>query len=190
MKKVILISFAIFSFSCVSAQNVNFGLKAGVNFASINGDETDDLDSKTSFHLGAVAEIELSEKLYFGPEILYSSQGAKLKYDGFEDKINLNYVQVPLMIRYYITEGFNIEAGPQISFLIDSEYEDDEFNETIDLKDDTKDFDYGLNLGLGYKLNNSMFLQGRYNLGLANILEDDTFENNNTVIQLSFGYMF
>lgn len=154
----------------VLAQEVEFGAKAGVNFANIVGDDADG-DMRTAFHLGLVAEISFAEQFYFGPEILYSSQGSKEEFtmEGFDFEIEtkLDYIQIPLMVKYYITEEFNVEAGPQIGFLVNSEAEMGD--ETEDLSDYTSGFEYGLNFGVGYKLYNGLFFQGRYNLGLANI---------------------
>lgn len=187
MKKLLLIIvFVWIGFPALQAQEFNFGAKAGVNFADITGDNADG-DVRTSFHLGLVAEIPFAEKFYFGPEVLYSSQGTK---DG-DDHLKLDYIQIPLMARYYVSEGFNFELGPQLGFLVKADAELD--GETEDVKDLFKDFEYGINFGLGYKLTNGLFFQGRYNLGLANINDFEEFDDSkihNSVIQLSVGFMF
>ena len=110
---------AIMSFSSMNAQEVNFGIKAGLNLAGLNGSEDlDDYDLRTSFHVGAVAEIGISEKFSFQPELLYSSQGAKAEESGFKATIKLDYLNLPLIAKYYVAEGFSVEAGPQIGFLL------------------------------------------------------------------------
>lgn|SRR5690606_6596971 len=173
-------------------ENFKMGAKGGVNFANLVGDDPDG-DLRTSFHLGLVGEIPLSERLYFGPEVLYSSQGTK---EGGVESFKLDYIQIPLMARYYLTEGFNIEVGPQIGFLINSEVESNVVGMNVDLKDYLSSIDYGVNFGLGLKWKNGLFLQGRYNLGLANIFDDlkigsnDDFKMTNRVIQFSLGYIF
>lgn len=166
------------------------GAKAGVNFANLVGD-TEGAEMRTSFHLGLVGEIPMSDQFYFGPEVLYSSQGAEFSDGEFDGALKLDYIQVPLMARYYIAEGFSIEAGPQIGFLISSEVEIDGIS--VDADEIMKGFDYGVNFGLGYKLTSGIFVQGRYNLGLANVFETEDMENEkvkNSVIQFSLGYMF
>jgi len=76
MKKLIIFTaIVLFGFTNVNAQDINFGAKAGVNFASLTGDETDDLDMRTSLHVGIVSEIVISETFSFQPELLYSAQG-------------------------------------------------------------------------------------------------------------------
>lgn len=188
----ILVAVLIGLPSLQAQEYFRMGAKGGVNLANIVGDDPD-WDLRTSFHLGLVAEIPLSEKFYFGPEVLYSSQGSK--NEGVEI-FNLDYIQIPMMVKYYVSQGLNIEAGPQIGFLISSEVNSFVVGSNVDLKDYLSTFDYGVNFGLGLKWVNGFFFQGRYNLGLANIWDDleigldDDFKETNNVIQFSVGYMF
>jgi len=60
MKKLLLMAaLAVFGLTTTNAQEVRFGAKAGANFASLNGDDVDDIDGRTSFHVGGVANIEI-----------------------------------------------------------------------------------------------------------------------------------
>ena len=200
MKKLCVIAvIAIFSFASVNAQNIRFGAKAGVNLASINGDETDDFDMRTSFHVGAVVEIPLSDKFSVQPELLYSSQGAESKFSEddftFEEKLKLDYLNIPIMMKYYVIEGLSLEAGPQIGILLaaKAEFEVEGESEEEDIKEFMKDFDFGLNFGAGYQLENGLNFSARYNLGLSNINdqeESDDFKIHNGVIQVSVGFFF
>ncbi len=206
MKKLFLCAaIAVFAFINLNAQEVKFGAKAGLNLASIVGDEADDFDGKTSFHFGVVAEIMISEKFSVQPELLYSAQGAEITYeDDFEKEevtIKLDYINIPIMAKYYVAEGFSVEAGPQIGFLMNSEAEfdytdkeDPEFSEsgTEDLKDDIKSIDFGFNLGVGYKMDSGLNFGARYNLGLSDLWDIDTggIKNQNSVIQVSVGFFF
>jgi hypothetical protein len=61
----------------MQAQSIRFGAKAGVNFASVGGEDVPNLEGKTGFHIGGLVEILFTEKLGIQPEILYSTQGAK-----------------------------------------------------------------------------------------------------------------
>ena len=52
---------------------------------------------------------------------------------------------------------------------------------------------FGLDFGLGYKLENGLNFSARYNLGLSNIREitnDYDFSLKNDVISLGVGYFF
>jgi len=197
MKKLLFFTVtAIFGFSTIMAQNVNFGAKAGVNFASITGDMVDSFDSRTAFHVGFVAEIVISETFSFQPELLYSAQGADYSEEGFEafeGTVTLDYLNVPLMAKFYVGEGFSLEAGPQIGLLLSAK--DDYGDGEEDIKEYVKGTDFGVNLGVGYKMESGLNFSARYNLGLSNDLDVDDFESEgaeykNSVIQVSVGYFF
>ena len=117
MKKLFLVAaIAVFGFTSANAQEVNFGAKAGVNMATITGDDVDDTKSKTSFHIGAVAEIAISDKFSVQPELLYSAQGTKA--DEGDEELKIDYINLPIIAKYYVAEGFSIEAGHQVGFLM------------------------------------------------------------------------
>ena len=207
MKNLILISIVVFFiFTSSTAQKIKYGSKIGVNIANITGDETDDVNTITTLHAGAVAEIMISDEFSFQAELLYSAQGAKSDYSETLDEVTfrytsvkLEYINVPLLAKFYVTEGFSLEAGPQVGFLItaDREFEKTDNGETEtggkDILDEIKGIDFGLDFGLAYKLESGIFLAARYNLGLSNINDieaSDELKNQNRVMQLSAGYFF
>jgi len=198
MKNLLIFTvIALFGFVPVNAQDINFGAKAGVNFASITGDETDDLDMRTSLHVGIVAEIVISETFSFQPELLYSAQGAKFKETGYEETYKLDYLNLPLMAKFYVAEGFSIEAGPQIGFLLSAEvdWEEDGDSGSEDIKEDIKGIDFGINFGVGYKTESGLNFGARYNLSLTELPDTDFEEINslnwkNGVIQAYVGFFF
>lgn len=207
MKRLLLFAIVtIFGLGFTQAQEFNFGLKGGVNLASISGDETDEVDGLTSFHAGVLAEILVSERFSIQPELIYSIQGAKAEYsETFQGEIfeenytmNLNYVNLPILFKYYITENLSIEAGPQVGYLIsaDNEYEWTEYGETGSETEDNLEYmnriDLAAAAGLSYKFDFGVFLSARYNAGLSNIYDSEDFSdysNQNSVIQFSIGFM-
>lgn len=183
MKKILLLAVVtVLGFANVNAQEIKFGAKGGLNFASISGDNTKGIDAVTSFNFGVLSEIPISDKFSFQPELMYSGQG----YSFNDNTIALSYLNIPLMGKYYLTKGLSIEAGPQIGFLLSAK------NEKTDVKDSFNTFDFGVNFGLGYKLDNGLNFGARYNLGLTDInnLENSSSKNKNGVFQLSVGYFF
>ena len=188
MKKLCLVAFlAIFSLATINGQDVKFGAKAGVNFASLTGDD-EGLSSKTSFHVGVVAEIPVSDVFSVQPELLFSDQGAKIDSD--DVKLNASYLNLPILAKFYVGEGFSLEAGPQVGFLLSAKAKGD--GGSVDLKDETKSIDFGVGLGAGYKLENGLCFNARYNLGLSNIVDEneDNLDLKNGVFQLSVGFFF
>jgi len=197
MKKLILFAaLAIFVIANTNAQ-VNFGAKAGVNFSDITGDDVDSFTGRTGFHVGFVAEIMITETFAFQPEIMYSAQGSDYEehYEGedYTGEAPIDYINVPLMAKLYLGEGgFSVEAGPQVGLLMSAKFKED--GEEVDIKDDLKSTDFGVNLGLGYKMESGLNFGARYNLGLSNANDSDDIdggaEYKNSVIQLSVGYFF
>ena len=55
-----------------NVQPLQFGLKAGPNFSNFSGNDAGGLKTRTSFHIGAMAEIGLARSLSLQPELLYS----------------------------------------------------------------------------------------------------------------------
>lgn len=206
MKKLILLTLLVFGYSSIG-QTVKFGTKSGVNFSNINSDDTGDLETQTSFHLGLVTEIPLGANFALQPEFFYSSQGAKYEetgtleggeYSSYRYKLKLDYLNLPLLAKYSITPGLSLQAGPQIGYLIKAEVErvltigrDTDANKN-DVKDHFKNIDFALSGGLQYELEMGVFFNARYNAGIYNIEDaenDDDYMYNN-VFQLSVGYMF
>lgn len=202
MKKLLIISaIAFVGLTAVNAQEVEFGLKGGINLSTITGDDYVNFDNRTCFHFGAVVEIGITENFSFQPELLYSCQGSDYGVDDtsiietkvalFNGTIKADYLNIPLMAKYYVSEGLSLEAGPQLGFLISAK--DDFEGEEDDIKEFVKNFDLGVNFGLGYKLAGGLNFGARYNVGLTNAnddpdLSDITFKNG--VFQFSLGYFF
>lgn len=180
MKKIFFPIFILLAFSVsANAQLLKFGIKAGANFASLEGDDATGLDSYTSFHFGGILEIEVLENFSIQPELLYSSQGATVNNDAFKD-INYNYITVPALAKFYLTsKKLSLEAGPQFSFLV---------NENVSEQFETNSFDFAAVAGFGYNITENIFAQARYVWGLTEA--DKNASVTNRVIQVSVGYRF
>jgi opacity protein-like surface antigen len=208
MKKIIFSSLLVLAMSFTYGQKAHFGIKGGLNSSNFIGD-TDGVDfkSRIGFNVGAFATIKLSEKITLQPEILYSTQGAKVSNVTMiimEDiltladiKVNLSYINVPVMIKYYVADKLNLEVGPQIGFLTSAESSThyDVSNQTVDddIKDSFESVDFGLNFGAGYDFTKNISAGIRYNLGLANISKTESGDDSkieNSVFSLSIGYKF
>ncbi|MBP1841130.1 porin family protein [Formosa algae] len=212
MKKLIVFTGAfLFALTSIHAQSdsreFQIGAKAGVNFSDVSGDDIGDVDSRTSFNAGLVAEVPISERFSFQPEVFYSGQGFDLKeidqdnvFDTDENvEYQLDYIQVPLLLKAYLIEGLSVEVGPQFGFKvheeIDSKPNDDGGDIEIDSDDSNiKDFDTSLAFGTSYKFHNGVFISARYTVGLTNIIEDNAYlgdvDAKNNVWQFGLGYMF
>ena len=193
MKKLLFVAI-IASLTLVSCSSTapSIGAKAGVNFSDITGDDVDSFNGLTSFHFGAVVEIPVSDGFSFQPELLYSAQGSDYEEESFSGSVKADYLNVPLMAKFYVGEGFSVEAGPQVGLLMSAKDEYDGGDD--DIKDFLKSTDFGVNIGLGYKLESGLNFGARYNLGFSNVNDSDDLdggsEYKNGVIQVSVGYFF
>lgn len=192
MKKSLLTLIVIgaaVSFSV--AQGLTGGVKAGLNFANVGGDDVEDTDMRIAYHVGGYVNFAFSESLSLQPELLYNSIGTKFEEQGDGDSYDvtykLNYISVPVLLVYSFG-NFNVQAGPQIGFLASAKAKYDiDGADDEDIKDYFKGTDFGFNLGLGAnfgKINAAL----RYTAGLSNIADSDDGDVKNSNIQLSVGY--
>lgn len=193
MKKIVLVLFLAVSAITVDAQ-VRFGLKAGVNIATLGGDDFDEVEGKksnTGFYFGGLVNVPFSDNFAFQPELIYSAkQGVEFEESPFEVNLNLGYINVPLMLQY-TNSGFFAEAGPQIGFLLTAKakYSDGTDTEEIDFDDQVKNIDFGINLGLGYTTNSGVGFNARYNFGMSNIADDSDSDIKNRVFSVGLHYI-
>ncbi len=183
MKKLLLLIAILGLSNSMFGQEVEFGLKTGLNVSNFIGGDAD-RNNLLGFHVGGFAEIGLSDKFSLQPELLYSTQGSEIENI---IKIKVDYLAIPVMAKYYVSEKFSIEAGPQMAFLINDKAE---FNDSSipDAETDAASFDLGLNVGLGYVITSNLFVQARYNYGITTVGENPDI--NNSVFQISLGYKF
>ncbi|MBO9586146.1 MAG: PorT family protein [Flavobacterium sp.] len=190
MKKIILSAIAIMAFAFTNAQSTRFGVKGGLNISNIVGGDVNNNSSLVGFHIGGLAEIHVVEKFYIQPELLFSTQGAK--FDGPASDVKLNYLNIPVLAKYYIVDKkFNVEAGPQLGILLSAKANGNDF------KDYTRSTDLGFNLGAGYSFTENLSVGLRYTIGLSPITDKnidnssdyyDSAKNSN--LQLSLAYIF
>lgn len=194
--------FIIFIFLCgiqLHAQEYfKVGIKGGVNISGFSGGDAiqGNFKDRNDIHLGILGEILVASQFAFQPEIIYSSQGAtSASHDlpelkGREVNFKVDYISLPVMLKYFVVPGLSIEAGPRFSFLIDSKAEttSNENASVIDITNKTEKFDLGVAGGLGYDLPWGIFVQARYVRGFSNIYQDVDYRNS--LLQLSLGYKY
>ena len=195
MKKFLFIVI-ILAISISSYAQSSFGFKAGLNLGMINGENFEETGSRPSIEMGILKRFTMDKHLAFQLELLYTGQGAKesSKHKSKEDPvIKLNYLKMPLVLKIYPGKDFNIQLGPQFSYLLSAKYKTEENNSTVnvDIKDEIKNFDAGLMAGFGFDLETGIGLDFRYYYGLSNIIDIvDSNEAQNRAICIAFSYAF
>src|SRR5690554_4877184 len=97
------------------------GLRAGVNFQNLTGDGVEDGKMAPRFNIGVDYEIAVAPDFYFAPGLFFATKGSKYEYEGLdvEEKITLNYLEVPLNLVYKPVLGNGnliVAFGPYLGY--------------------------------------------------------------------------
>ncbi|WP_449536176.1 porin family protein [Flavobacterium agrisoli] len=169
--------------STTSSSEPEFGVKGGVNLSNLYQSDADDENVLVGFNAGLYAKLPISDNIAFQPELLYTTKGSEVEYNNAiasgKAKIRLDYIELPLLFKFNITENFNIQAGGYASYLVNSKVKNDvdggtsfDFEDNIDT-DDLERFDAGLAAGIGVDFN-PISVGLRYNYGLTTIGKERT----------------
>ena len=193
MKKTFFaLSIIAFCAYGASAQGISGGLKLGANFANQKFSSEGfgfSPSSRTSLHGGFYLTVMVSETFGVQPELLYNSVGSKFDLGGDDVVQQLDYLTLPVMLRYNPVKIFNIHAGPQFGFLMSAKQKFD--GDSEDIKDGLKGLDLGLGIGAGVDLPMGLGFSARYVLGLSNVAEEADGEDGsvkNNTVQISVSY--
>lgn len=192
MKKLILVG-ALALCAAINAQETNFGAKAGYSLSMLkaeSGNVTVESDSKSTFYVGGLVEHKFNDKFALQAEVLYSPLGGKYSESesiggfgyNYEADTKIGTVQVPVMGKYYVTENIALAAGLNFGLIISADMDWSESivspmgTETESGSEDIKDEVSSLNLapfvGAEYNLENGLFFDARYNMGVSNLVKD------------------
>jgi len=184
MKRIIISALMVLAIQGAFSQTTHFGIKGGVNFANVRDDAADkNADNKIGFNLGALAHIHVSRHFAVQPEIVYSTQGAKYS----DDKLKLNYINIPVLAQYMFGDGFRLQTGPQLGILTSSSYKAG--STEIDVNN-LNNVDLSWSFGGGYIGHRGLGIDVRYNLGLTDITKSNTTDLLNRVWQIGLFYQF
>lgn len=201
MKTIFLTLFTSLFTTLLFAQapdGLSIGARGGVNFANITStDDLEDPEMRTAYYIGILAEFPVSRMFSVQTEVNYSAQGFSI--DEFAE-YQVDYLQIPVLAKVYLIPGLNAYAGPQIGYKVNEEadFEENTANLIDSVESDAvNDLDLSAVLGAQYKLSNGLFIEGRYNLGLSNVFDEDGNLGNvseddirNSVISLGIGFIF
>jgi hypothetical protein len=210
MKKLALISTLILIVfgADVYAQESRIGLKGGVNLSTLSIDDNNDKNLKMGFHAGVFNKIGITDKFAIQPELLYSVKGVKYNFDDNvladgNAKFNLNYLDLPVKLVFNLSEDFEFQFGPYVSYLLNAILDtyaevlgfwDIDGNDELD-RENYNAFDFGVALGLGFDFD-PLVVGFNYNLGLTPVAKEDKVsrdildEAKNSVIQVYVGIKF
>lgn len=193
-----------------TAQELHFMPKIGFTLADISHLQTK-VRSGANVGLGAeylfpneIAAVETG--------VYYAMQGAYIKGTVAGHYLTTflknDYLNIPVLAKAYVYNGFNVFVGPQFSFnvkdKITMEYGGKELGK-VNTTDFVENFDLAIMMGVGYQFESGLFVNANYNLGLLAVFKEDEFtitgENaahtitdglstRNRVFQISAGWRF
>lgn len=191
MKRLFTFLF-ITAITATSAQGLDLGFKLGFNFANVSGIE--DFNQRTGLSAGLFAGAKLGDKIGLQIDALYSQQGAEVgaTYSDIVQDFNLDYISIPVVVKYYLTDNLNIHAGPQMGILLNDQT--GVVGQVFDnIEADTVDWLGTLGIGLDLPL--GLRAEARYSFGLTRVNGSVTIpslptiqEGRTRMTTLSIGY--
>lgn len=190
MKKFLASALMLLAASTTTfAQNAvgSFSLqpKAGISIADMT--DTQGTTSRIGFVGGLEGEYQASDIFSLSLGVNYSQEGFKMKNS--DNKIKLDYINVPILANVYLTKGLAVKVGVQPGFNVGNSV-------TVDgntMSSSKKDYDgiksvaLAIPVGLSYEISN-VVLDARYNWGVTKAF--DGLDSKNSVFQVTIGYKF
>ncbi len=180
------------------AQSFQFGVKGGVNFATLSVEDGDSpFDSRIGVVVGGFVTWKAFSWLELQPEVLFTSKGAEVEESGITSDLIVDYLEVPVLVRYSRpfsdNTRFYVAGGPTLAARMRARTRT-EFSggtEEIDIDDDVERMDFGVALGGGVEWGRWVF-DGRYTLGLSDVDADpsDTATFRNRALSVTAGFRF
>lgn len=203
-KLSVFIGFLLFfgaNFMTAQAQNTSIGLRGGLNFAKISGDDVSpDTKSKLGVNFGALLTYSITSNFGITGELNFTGKGYK---DGSSDvTVGINYLEIPIYGAYYFGAADaslrpKIFAGPTVGILMTATAKGDDTD--LDLKEFYEPLELGAVFGVGVHKRvgdgNWVCIDLRYNLGVTDIIKDNLGTiyldpSKNNVISLNLAYTF
>jgi hypothetical protein len=204
------------------ARNIKFGVRAGLNVSDWSGEAAQALiatsqlsnaalakDTRTGFHAGLYATILMGKHFAIEPGVLYSQkgvtalgtvpmeQGEVINLQQGSATARMSYIDVPVLLKAYVTKGFYLYAGPQASYLAKGNVhvtsgnaEASAYQKDIDVKDQFRSLDLGVVGGLGYQFHNGLGLSAGYDYGLSSLDNSNRYDSQNRVFKASASFSF
>ncbi len=206
MKKIFILALGLFvtGLTANAQSPIKFGVKGGASFSNIIKDDGKN-DFKTDYlvgyNAGITLDIKLMPNLSFSPELVYATKGYKLENNTFNTKYTqtTHFIDVPLLATIKLAEGFNVVAGPQVSFLLSTDTKFETGFGTVQQKtveDDADRFKKSLLggvIGARVDLTKQLGVYGRYSLDFQKNNENGsttTPEFKNQGFQVGLGLKF
>ena len=182
MKKIMILTIMMLLPATIVAQS-GYTLVGGFNMSTFGGDDApDEADNLMGFKIG------IQQTIANGLIATYSFTQRGYEYSGnyYSGEMKLNYLSASIVKPFSMGPGFDFLAGGDIGYFLGGEsescfdygYGNNCTSVDIDSDDLDSSFDFGLEIGARYKVNNQIGIVGTYYLGLKNVLDKDMDATN------------
>jgi len=179
--------------------SIYYGLRLGLALANVNSDDDrfDGGDMQAGLNVGGVIGFQLSSAapVYLESGLYYTEKGGKGYYEGKKFTYDLNYLEMPILIkyRYEIDDDMSVQpfAGGYLALGVSGKVKNYGDRETMSSysNDYFKRFDGGLRIGCGFEYQ-IIYADISYEFGLANICHSDFDSSHNGCFYLTAGVNF
>lgn len=179
----------------MDGDHMYYGIRFGVNRSHIAADRHNDLDGRTGMTLGGVVGLRCSNStpVFLESGLYYTERGGKKFVNHYGDvQTRLSYLELPVLIKYGITLNPSVFdtnelvllpfVGPTFAFGVGGKTKITDMDgerhkhDAFGSKDNRyKRFDMGFKFGVGLEYN-MLYLELGYQLGVANISNDDNYD--------------
>jgi hypothetical protein len=200
MKMKFALLLAIITTTVVSKAQVSIIPKVGMGVNSVDFSNNSGKEKLTTGFIGGVGfEFPVKKsKVSFAPELLINSRGVEIENIGVTTSIRMNYLDMPLLAKYYITKSLFFNVGPSVNFAVNGKEKTNGVSTDINFSNrkgstDFKRLDISFIFSLGAKIPityGSFIADVRYNLGLRDIDNINNQTTRNRGLAISIGYAF
>jgi len=180
-----------------------YGLKAGVNFASVTNASSINSSNQSGFMIGAFLAPPSKSILSSRTELVYSKQGYNFETGTRSGNVDLDYLIIPQLMGINISKFFQLQVGFQMAFLLNAQADTISTSgiagSYASVMDYYNKFDYGFGFGAEVHPFKGLLLGARYNISVAKLYKDletgqppaFTVEDaKNNVVQIYAGWRF
>lgn len=163
------------------SQGPSFGIKGGLNYATLAGDNGNNDKALLGFNGGVFARTSPEGPIGLQVELLYSTKGNHAHYDGLfglvdqDVDMHLNYLELPVMASLHLMNVVDINLGGYAAYLLSSKAETSgslgSDSEKLD-RDNFRSMDFGIAGGVAFNLGTSAQIGIRYLHGLSNVVDN------------------
>ena len=158
-----------------ASKGVKYGIRGGLNISNLDFEEMTPFENKhrNSIFIGVFACIDLSKTMSLMPELQFSAVGGKA------EPLNLDYIQVPILLRFKLSNKIHAGIGPQFGLKVNK------------VDDNANNMAYSGVAGLEFRINYALFVDARYTYGFRNVFDDNAgVSAKNRNVQIGIGYKF